>query len=524
MSVYVLGTRPLRLDNTTTSAADASLPVARFAVALQPSVVLVGRGILDLLLYDTPPAAVADEVVAVFSTLRAALQKGQGLEEVRDDIKYMFMLPRPVLECPMHVECAKATRQDAFRRILKRELGERLRSSFPQRVTIVPSVATVWPAAWYDWRGVGFILQRHFDSFAATAIKSVTTSLKTQRRPRTDTSEISVVDATPPEEEWTLGGRRCNCMQYHPDWCLDDERRRTVPTSIWNRRDELPRMVNEVLDSTDVLQDIRAKRTTRTAVTKPLHCPSSRVNGTHAIKTNTSCATGVEVESKAIPCGPIPPALDMDHVWIIRQLGTRWPLKPQYTQFTCASYVPVAAELDSHVHALGPPQCLIFFGRKELDVTLAPDNFPDIDLEECFSARRIKPLIIGSSHQQFGLPYHSLLVEAKKRHSLSPGRMLPSYKGVDWSVRDDNWIVFTFEGAPVLDFRWDHFAAHHVVVMDHARTRRRTPLKDFEEFLPRCGWHRGAWLHVARLATVGGGGGRPASRGVRHVPERHPRR
>ena len=486
------------------------------------AVVLAGRGILDMIMYDTAPLVVASEVRDMLASLRRI---GVGNRNRRQSSSsasspstppppFFFLLPRFVVERPPHVRCVNASRQLELRRALLQgivlldntiappttaadvaaknvsnidSLGggrgggvddpptssttssslEPARLLRPPTAAAAASIALIdpfpdtrrWPHARFDWRGLGFIRAQDAEAFAGLVLRRLLRLLDVKSGEALPPERIAASfndDADAPEDgaprsQWATPLRSCNCARYHPHWCADDERRRTtIGTQLWNRshrRRRRPRAqttrsgeeqqqldggagtsdataVADEENDTAASPDIRSPRRI-----EPLNLVlegdvvEGRLWGelqqqrTQDLATNMSnfwnrsesCAADINncssLRDRGSPCGPVPRSFDYGHEWIIRQIETRWPLKPQYIEYPCHEYVQLPAD---HIdEPLGTPRCMIFFSRRGLDPVTDADNYPDVDLDDCFAANRIRPLIIGCSYQYAGLPHQS---------------------------------------------------------------------------------------------------------------------
>mgnify|MGYP001577454544 CR=1 FL=1 len=493
----------------------------------QPAVVLIGRGVLDMLIYDVHPRAAAVEIRAVVAGLRAA-HPGASLH---------FLMPRYVVERPMHVFCLAELRQFEQRHAFGDELiGAADASRFaPDNIVDPWPMTRELPHTRYDWRGVGLL---RWEDAAQVAVYA----LRRLQHDRAAEPFDSLVEAgrfasggnVTAQQRWS-GERRCHCMTYHPSWCSADEARRKVPTGLWQRSlgwapsasssttistmasspphdpnattqpdnavadvGTRTAFVNVVLEGDLIGSGKRHLGALRTAGPSPEgpnvsvfwkpapECETAEqppilghlanvttlpVNGNPLVPgpariegavnaTRDAAKMGAEASNNCTlrdlgsPCGPVPTSFDHDHEWIIRQIETRWPLKPQYLEVPCDDYVAMPARLADQ-EPMGAPRCLIYFGRRALDLVADADNYPDVDLEECLASRRIRALIIGSSHQLFGLPIFSTLIPKQFRNTEGLNMVDEGYVGFSWDREGTEAVSVKFLGKSVVEQRWD---------------------------------------------------------------------
>ena len=382
----------------------------------------------------------------------------------------------------MHVRCLNIARQLELRSHLMRSVGiadTTMTASAVGSVVRIDSFPEVsrWAHTSFDWRGLGFIRDADAEAFAGLVLQRV---LGTVSPAKVATNDAAPPPRAAPVEEaeaaspLPAAGRRlrsCNCERYHPHWCAEDERRRMeLPTRLWNRSDDDGATgtttaarwppINFVLDG-DIVEnrswgERQQRRTQEFSTNMSNIWNRSKTCRGSALGRSTATMT-CPLRDRGSPCGPVPISFDASHEWVIRQIDTRWPLKPQYVEFPCHEYIqfPSAALGDEErAEPLGPPRCLIFFSRRGLHPVADADNYPDVDLEECFSSGRIRPLVIGHSYQYAGLPHQSVLLPKGKRHPV--GRQdVEGYVGYAYTQPHSDWMQLTFEGSSVLEYRWD---------------------------------------------------------------------
>ena len=476
----------------------------------RPSHIVVGRGLLDALLFNTHPPGVVQEVLSVVQQITTLLATP---EPTAPPPRFFLLLPRHVPERPIHVGCLSRERQRIVRTALQRLGGEANANAKAACVVIDPwPMTATWRPSRFDWRGLGFVDTADYlrlTDFVAGELLRPTRPVAFNGTAET-AEKVEETDSVPllaAARRWNDAGivstmgrngndRRCNCTAYFPSWCDKDERWRRKATSSWRRTDvtRSSRRIHQLLveggpgsqPSSDDRHDGRAVFRNHTnhvhrAWTMSPACVKggSTTTGAGAQEPVNDSYGSCPARDRGSPCGAVPVAPDAEHEWIIWEIGNRWPMKPHVLEVNCRDYVRRSPDDDDDEHneedEAGrrrpnrpekenrqsdgdevPQRCLVFFGRRDGRLpSPGEDNLPDVDLEECFASRRISPLIIGSSHQMFGLPvYHPFWQDDK----VGDARANRSYQGYSWDVVPPGIVTLRFAGQPVVEFRWDAVA------------------------------------------------------------------
>mgnify|MGYP001611154001 CR=1 FL=1 len=264
----------------------------------------------------------------------------------------------------MHVRCLNIARQLELRSHLMRSVGiadTTMTASAVGSVVRIDSFPEVsrWAHTSFDWRGLGFIRDADAEAFAGLVLQRV---LGTVSPAKVATNDAAPPPRAAPVEEaeaaspLPAAGRRlrsCNCERYHPHWCAEDERRRMeLPTRLWNRSDDDGATgtttaarwppINFVLDG-DIVEnrswgERQQRRTQEFSTNMSNIWNRSKTCRGSALGRSTATMT-CPLRDRGSPCGPVPISFDASHEWVIRQIDTRWPLKPQYVEFPCHEYI-----------------------------------------------------------------------------------------------------------------------------------------------------------------------------------------
>jgi hypothetical protein len=316
--------------------------------------VVMCRGVLDLLLHNTPPSAVVSSTSAALTELRTV---------VGSAVPVTVYLPHYVHSKPlgdMDV-CSTMQRQRQVRRAVlraARRVGVRVFDVFAETAEPFAAGHANWQGHHYDCIVVGAILDR--------LLRGLTQAGGTFLQAPGDDVDGEAVTLT----AWDARLRQCDCALWGVAWCNTDETRRATVSAVVPEPSRYPSVKR---------WDGEKQGSTQWAFRDSLRRHFAHDDGT----------------GSTTSCGPSPlHAADPDASnWYTLVLDDRTPGKPLLAQHPCneSRVADVVQANRSVLHE----QCVSFFA------STARSNIWQLDLEYALASGQLRLLTEGPSYVKF---------------------------------------------------------------------------------------------------------------------------